>query len=90
MNRKQEIILELLANGEQNTGLELIDRSENRLKRGTVYVHLTRLQDAGLVTYDTVEVTVHGHCWQRRKYRATETGRKAGWGLIGPRLVLGQ
>lgn len=47
---KEKLILELLQGSKNGlSGLELIKSSGGRLKRGTVYVWLQRLQDKGLV-----------------------------------------
>lgn len=42
-------ILDLLRCGGWWTGLELIGRSDGILQRGTIYVHLSRLEDQGLI-----------------------------------------
>ena len=44
----ERLILDLLRQGEL-FGLQLVDRSEGALKRGTVYVTLGRMQDKGYV-----------------------------------------
>lgn len=44
-----EIILELLANGGWWTGRELVQFSNRALHPGTIYVHLARLEDQGLI-----------------------------------------
>ena len=47
--RKEQHILELLVSGGPMYGLQLVDRSEGELKRGTVYVTLARMEAKGLV-----------------------------------------
>jgi PadR family transcriptional regulator len=51
VSSKEELILELLiAHRAAMYGLEIVAASGGRLKRGTVYVTLGRMQDKGLVT----------------------------------------
>jgi len=45
----ERLILELLVTGGEMFGLELIEASAGRLKRGTIYVTLQRMSKKGLV-----------------------------------------
>ena len=49
MKKPQRAILELLREKSPDYGLELVKRSEGRLRRGTVYVHLRVLEDDDFV-----------------------------------------
>ena len=50
LSSKESLILEFLARGEELYGLQLVAASKGRLKRGTVYVTLGRMEDKGYVT----------------------------------------
>lgn len=43
LNKHQVCILELLRDGTEKKGLQLVKESEGKLKRGIVYIHLTQL-----------------------------------------------
>jgi DNA-binding PadR family transcriptional regulator len=50
LSGKEELILSLLAeSGWEGFGLDLVERSGNKLARGTVYVTLDRMEDKGYV-----------------------------------------
>jgi DNA-binding PadR family transcriptional regulator len=49
LSRTEQLILGLLTEGGECYGLRLVQRSEGKLKRGTVYVTLQRMEDKGLV-----------------------------------------
>ena len=69
--KEAEILRLLIANGEMY-GLELVKSSET-LKRGTVYVTLSRMGDKGYVESRQEEVQ-EGDGPPRRLYRATGDG----------------
>jgi hypothetical protein len=46
---RQNLILNLLAHGRELYGLQLIEASGGLLKRGTIYVILQRMEEAGLI-----------------------------------------
>lgn len=60
---KRLLILRLLAQHGKTRGLELVMLSGGKLRRGTVYVWLSELEDAGLVAS------------ARREYWITDAGR---------------
>ena len=62
--RKERLILELLASDGPMYGLQLVDRSDGALKRGTVYVTLGRMEAKG------------GIGLPRRIYRPTALGQR--------------
>ena len=49
LSRTEAFILGLLVNKSEWYGLEMVEQSDGRLKRGTVYVTLGRMQDKGLI-----------------------------------------
>ena len=48
MSRTESLVLELLR-GRERYGLELVDASDGKLKRGSVYVTLARMEEKGFV-----------------------------------------
>lgn len=66
-------ILELLLD-EELFGLQLVERSGGRLKRGTVYVTLARMQEKGYVQSRTEPLQPGGIGLPRRLYRPTTFG----------------
>jgi DNA-binding PadR family transcriptional regulator len=84
-------ILELLAADGELFGLELIERSEGRLKRGTVYVTLGRMHEKGYLE-SRQEPRVPGAIGlPRRLYRPSGLGRRVldAWRLA-ERAFVGQ
>lgn len=75
MSRAKQAILELLRKESPLYGLELVKRSEGRLKRGTVYVHLASLEDEGVVRSFEGE-DLHHSGSPRRQYEITTNGRR--------------
>jgi DNA-binding PadR family transcriptional regulator len=74
---KEALVLSLLAEQGTQYGLELVERSGGRLKRGTVYVTLGRMQDKGLVQV-LVDANPEGHPGMPRpRYRITASGERA-------------
>jgi DNA-binding PadR family transcriptional regulator len=67
-------ILDLLASDGELYGLQLVQRSDGALKRGTVYVTLQRMEEKGLVEsrLDTREPALPG--LPRRLYRPSRSG----------------
>ncbi len=49
LSRKEDLILELLINKCEMYGLEMVKTAPHDLKRGTVYVILSRMADKGYV-----------------------------------------
>jgi DNA-binding PadR family transcriptional regulator len=71
---KEALILELLARDGESYGLQLVDVSKGRLKRGTVYVTLGRMEDKGYVTSRTEDAPDGAGGLPRRLYEATPYG----------------
>ena len=74
--RKERLILELLASDGPMYGLQLVDRSDGALKRGTVYVTLGRMEVKGLVESEQEPVPPGGIGLPRRIYRPTALGQR--------------
>ncbi len=67
------MILDLLGR-EERYGLELVQDSGRRLKRGTIYVTLSRMESKGFVVSRTEEPHPEAIGLPRRLYRATPYG----------------
>jgi DNA-binding PadR family transcriptional regulator len=65
--------LRLLARGARY-GLELVEHSDGRLRRGTVYNMLARLEDRGLIVSREEPPMPEQHFGGRRVYALTEAG----------------
>jgi PadR family transcriptional regulator PadR len=75
LSAKERVVLELLAaKGDGMYGLELVAQSGSRLKRGTVYVTLGRMQQKGLVAAEPEKFADDSGLVPRRMYRATPYG----------------
>ena len=77
LSRKEELILDLLLGcpSTEMYGLELVQNSHNKLKRGTIYVTLGRMQEKGYVESRQEEQgNLSG--LPRRLYRVTGYGQK--------------
>lgn len=77
LSAKETLILELLTQGKQMYGLQLVAASKRRLKRGTVYVTLGRMEDKGYVTSHLEAAPSDAGGLPRRIYQPTALGRRA-------------
>ena len=77
----EHLILNLLAARGACYGLELVQASRGRLKRGGIYVTLGRMDEKGLVT------SAHGGDDGRRRYKPTALGERA---LLAARAFAGE
>jgi DNA-binding PadR family transcriptional regulator len=75
MSATESLVLELLRGGKQY-GLELVDASGGELKRGTIYVTLSRMEEKGFVTSWQEERPPGAVGMARRLYRSTAYGLK--------------
>jgi PadR family transcriptional regulator PadR len=73
---KERLILQLLAADGPLYGLQLVDRSDGALKRGTVYVTLGRMEAKGLVASYQEPLQPGGIGLPRRIYRPTALGER--------------
>lgn len=75
---KQALILELLKSSiTAPFGLELVEKSDGRLKRGTVYITLQRMEEDGLVESEQERRPDPEIGIPRRRYRITGLGERA-------------
>ena len=76
LSNKEFCALELLANQGEMYGLEMVKASDGLLKRGTIYVLLSRMADKGYVT--SRQEKEDGRAGMpRRKFRVTGAGERA-------------
>lgn len=90
LSAKERIILELLASSGAKYGLQLVDDSRGRLKRGTVYVTLGRMEQKGLVESHHEPATRDPDALTRRMYHVTAYGRRVldAWTTVARTLAL--
>ena len=74
LSAKEALILEMLSAGEALYGLQMVGGSRGRLKRGTVYVTLGRMESKGLVTSRPEQAPDGAGGLPRRLYEATPYG----------------
>ena len=74
LSGKETLILELLGRGDEQYGLQLVAASKGRLKRGTVYVTLGRMETKGYVTSRAEDAPDGAGGLPRRLYEATPHG----------------
>jgi DNA-binding PadR family transcriptional regulator len=75
LSATERLVLELLAaKRDRMYGLELVAESSGRLKRGTVYVVLGRMQQKGYVEAEPEKFADDSGLVPRRMYRATALG----------------
>ena len=71
---KETLILDLLSQQGAFYGLQLVAASKGRLKRGTVYVTLGRMEDKGYVTSRAEDAPEGAGGLPRRLYEVTPYG----------------
>jgi DNA-binding PadR family transcriptional regulator len=84
LSAKETSILELLARDGELYGLQLVAESKGRLKRGTVYVTLGRMEDKGYVTARAEDAPEGAGGLPRRLYRPTPFGLRVlkAWSVL--------
>ena len=73
---KESLILELLVREDELYGLQLVAASKRRLKRGTVYVTLGRMEEKGYISSRLEDAPVDVGGMPRRLYHSTALGRR--------------
>jgi PadR family transcriptional regulator, regulatory protein PadR len=73
---KELLVLELLIRAKALYGLQLVAASKGRLKRGTVYVTLGRMEDKGYITSTLDDPPPGAGGLPRRIYQPTTLGRQ--------------
>ena len=76
LSEKETLILELLSQGNEMYGLQLVAASKRRLKRGTVYVTLGRMEEKGYITSRLDAPPTGTGGLPRRIYALTALGRR--------------
>lgn len=69
----ESLVLELISKGERY-GLELVEASGRKLKRGTIYVTLSRMESKGFIVSRLEEPHPEAIGLPRRMYRVTPFG----------------
>src|SRR3954454_5106841 len=73
---KEALILELLVHEAEMYGLQLVAASNGRLKRGTVYVTLGRMEEKGFIASRLESAPPDEGGLPRRLYEPTAFGRR--------------
>jgi len=76
LSGKEHLILQLLVHHREMYGLQLVAASKRRLKRGTVYVTLGRMEDKGYIASRLEEALPGVGGLPRRVYQPTPLGRR--------------
>ena len=76
LSPKESLILELLVHQQEMYGLQLVAASRRRLKRGTVYVTLGRMEDKGYIASRQEDAPPEAGGLPRRLYQVTPLGRR--------------
>ena len=85
---KELIVLEMLVTTREMYGLQMIEASENRLKRGTIYVLLSRMEDKGYIKSRQVkEEKTPG--MPKRLYHVTGLGQRTYAAWLQAQAVVG-
>ena len=86
---KERLILELLKSSGPLYGLQLVELSEGRLKRGTVYVTLGRMEAKGYVESEQEAPAPGAIGLPRRIYRPTGLGQRVlrAWTVLARELA---
>jgi PadR family transcriptional regulator PadR len=74
LSTKEIVVLDLLAHRGESHGLQLVAESKGRLKRGTVYVTLGRMETKGYVTSRAEDAPDGAGGLPRRIYETTPYG----------------
>jgi PadR family transcriptional regulator, regulatory protein PadR len=88
----ERLILEMLvANGEPMFGLAMVTASHGKLKRGSVYVTLSRLENKGFVESEQEPLRQGAIGLPRRLYTVTALGKRAlkAWNALARELAWG-
>ena len=76
LSPKEFLILELLGRDRELYGLQLVATAKGRLKRGTVYVTLGRMEEKGYIVSRVEEAPSEVGGLSRRLYQSTALGRR--------------
>jgi DNA-binding PadR family transcriptional regulator len=89
LSAKERLVLELLARNGEAYGLQLVAASRGRLKRGTVYVTLGRMEEKGYITSRLDDPPDGAGGMPRRLYEPTALGARVlgAWTSGARRLI---
>jgi PadR family transcriptional regulator PadR len=89
LSGKETLIIDLLIRNGDMYGLELVAASGGRLKRGTVYVTLGRMEKKGYITSRIEDAPPDAGGLPRRVYQPTALGRRvlAAWTHVMKRFT---
>jgi PadR family transcriptional regulator PadR len=76
LSAKESLVLELLVQRQEMYGLQLVQTSRGRLKRGTVYVTLGRMEEKGYIESRLEDRPAEEGGMPRRLYQPTTLGRR--------------
>jgi DNA-binding PadR family transcriptional regulator len=76
LSAKESLILELLVREKELYGLQMVAASKRRLKRGTVYVTLGRMEEKGYIVSRLEDAPPSAGGLPRRVYQPTPLGRR--------------
>jgi PadR family transcriptional regulator PadR len=89
LSGKERIVLELLLSASVSMyGLQLVEQAKGRLKRGTVYVTLGRMEKKGLIDSEPEPAPTGQGGLPRRMYRATGHGTRVLYALTAAARAL--
>ena len=88
LSAKESLILELLVDGGELYGLQLVGASKRRLKRGTVYVTLGRMEEKGYISSRLEDRPAGEGGLPRRLYQPTALGRRVVKAWTSPKIHL--
>jgi DNA-binding PadR family transcriptional regulator len=88
---KEQLVLEMLRTGRSMFGLQLVEQSGGRLKRGTIYVTLGRMEAKGLIESEQEPARPGATGLPRRFYKVTGLGERVlrAWTTFANELALG-
>src|SRR5262245_46938574 len=86
---KERLILDLLVSTGPLYGLRLVELSDGRLKRGTVYVTLARMEAKGYLVSEQEAASPGAIGLPRRLYRSTPMGERVlqAWTVMAKQLA---
>jgi len=89
LSAKEHVVLDLLTQHGELYGLQLVASSKRKLKRGTVYVTLGRMEDKGYITSRLEDAPPEMGGMPRRLYQITPLGKRVlvAWSAATTRLI---